>query len=104
MGSHADRDHREGQYQSVLESLRAKAEVMTDLGVNRVTNDRVLEEWEHDGVRIQMLPDDPHGVLRISIGGHSDIKPSDYCNFRGDQGRCIVLLEKCLVAIKAKTP
>lgn len=99
MGSHRDTDHA-----AILEDLRRRAEIMKDLGKNRIANEKVVEEWTHDAIRVQMLPNDPNGVLRISIGGHDDLKPSEYCNFRGDQGRCIRLLERCLAAMKAHTP
>lgn len=102
MATHSDADH--GKKSRILEELRLKAELMTEVGQNRMTHDKVIEEWTHDGLRVQMLPDDPQGVLRISAGGHDEIKPSEYCNFRGDQGKCIALLEKCLAAMKAHTP
>ena len=101
MGSHRDSDHGKAR---VLQELKLKAELLSDLGKNRVANERVLEEWIFDEIRVQMLPDDEHGVIRISIGGHADLHPSEYCNFRGDQGRCIALLTRCLEAMKAKTP
>lgn len=100
MGSHADIDH--GERKQILDELRLKAELLSELGKNRVTNDKVEEEWMHDGIRVQMLPDDPQGVLRISIGGHPDFERSEYCNFRGDQGKCIALLERCLTAMKQR--
>lgn len=102
MGSHMDRDHREEDQSTVLERLRLKAELMTELNKNTVTRDRVVEEWKYDGIRVQMLPDDPDGVLRISIGGHPEFEHSEYCNFRGDQGRCIALLERCLAAMRVR--
>jgi hypothetical protein len=102
VGSHVDSDH--GERSRILDELRLKSEMLEELGKNRVTNDRVIEEWTKHGMRVQMLPDDPHGVLRISIGGHADIKPSEYCSFRGDQGRCIKLLEKALKLMKGHTP
>lgn len=100
MGSHADVDH--GEKSRILDELRLKAELMSELGKNRVTNDKVQKEWVHDDIRVQLLPDDPQGVLRISIGGHPDFDRSEYCTFRGDQSKCIALLERCLSAIKAK--
>ena len=102
MGSHQDIDH--DFKKKILDELKAKSEVLSDLGKNRVTNDRVVEEWVHARMRVQMLPDDQQGVLRISIGGHPDLHPSDYCNFRGDQGKCIALLETALAAMKSHTP
>ena len=102
MGSHSDVDH--GEKSRILQELKLKAELMEEIGKNRVTQDRVVEEWTKYGVRVQMLPDDPHGVLRISIGGHPEFSKSEYCNFRGDQGRCIALLEKCLKVMKSHTP
>ena len=99
MGSHGDIDHK--LRKKVVDSLALKAELLSDLGKNRIANEEVLDEWKYGGIRCQLLPDDEHGVLRISIGGHPEFKPSDYCNFRGDQGRCIALLEKVLAAMKS---
>ena len=99
MGSHRDVDHNLRKH--VMDSLSLKAELLSDLGKNRIANEKVLDEWTHDGIRCQLLPDDEYGVLRLSIGGHPEIMPSDYCNFRGDKGRCIALLEKVLAAMKS---
>ena len=104
MGSHMDTDHRESERKRVLKQLRLKSELLSELGKNRHNNQRVLEQWTHDRIRVQMLPEDEQGVLRVSIGGHPEIKPSEYCNFRGDQGRCIALLERALKAMKSHTP
>lgn len=99
MGSHIDNDHEERN--RIINELKLKSELLCDLGKNRITNDKVILEWKHDGIRVQMLPDDQHGVLRVSIGGHPEMDRSEYCNFRGDQGRCITLLERCLEAMKS---
>ena len=105
MGSHGDMDHGEDARRSeVIKELTLKAELMTELGKNRITADRPLEAWQHEGISVQMLADDPQGVLRISIGGHPEFENSEYCNFRGDQGRCISLLERCLAAMKSHSP
>lgn len=99
MGSHSDNDARRG----FLDELRIRAELMSELGKNSVANDTVLEAWDENGVRVEHLPDDRQGILRISIGGgdHLPIK-GDYCNFRGDQSQCIKLLERALAAMKAQ--
>lgn len=99
MGSHQDMDH--GERRRIIEELRLKSELMTELGANRTTADGdVLEESEVDGLRVQKKPDDERGVLRISIGGHPAIERSSYCNFRGDRRACIELLERALYAMK----
>jgi len=98
MGSHQDTDHTA----EILKELKYKAEVMTSLQKNRIAAEKPIRAWSHDKIRVEHLPDDEHGVLRISIGGHPDFTRSEYCNFRGDQSRCIKLLERCLKALKQK--
>ena len=101
MASHSDIDH--DRRRDFLKEMELRAEIMSDLTKNNVANDeRVLEQWDAEGIRVQRLPDDMSGVLRISIGGgdHLPVR-GNYCNFRGDQSQCIALLEKCLAALKA---
>lgn len=102
MGSHMDRDHGGESTADILRHLRAKAEVLGDLGKNRVANGKVIRQWDAGGIRVQELPEDEQGVIRISIGGHPEITPSEYCNFRGDQSKAIDLLERCLAAMKSE--
>lgn len=100
MGSHLDNDH--GKKADFLKELRLRAEIMSDLAKNDLQEGNVIAEWEHDGIRCQELPADRQGILRISIGGGSDLPVvGDYCNFRGDHSKCIALLERVLTAMKS---
>lgn len=99
MGSHSDSDHE--LRREFLKELKLRAELMTDLGKNDLQEGNVLLDWQHDGMRFQLLPDDRQKILRISIGG-GDCLPvvGNYCNIRGDIGQCIHLLEKALAGLK----
>jgi len=76
---------------------------MSDLGKNELQKGRPLRQWKHDGVTVQQRDEDMNGVLRISIGGGPHLPVhGDYCNFRGDQGKCIALLKRALAAMQAE--
>jgi hypothetical protein len=106
MASHQDSDHlrkdspeRRAEF---LKMLQIRGEVMEELGKNRMAQDRPIRKWSHNGVTVQEQEAESTGVLRISIGGGPDTPVlGDYCTFRGDQSKCIALLEKVLVAMKA---
>ena len=98
MGSHIDDDH--AARREFLKELNLRAEIMSELSRNDLQDGNVLADWRHDGMRCQLLPDDRQGILRISIGGGEDIPVGDYCNIRGDIGKCIRLLERAVVALK----
>ena len=103
MGSHQDLDHIDEQRREFLKDLGRRAEIMTDLGKNELQHGKAIRQWKHEGVTVQQLDEDMNGVLRISIGGGSHLPvPGDYCNYRGDQSRCIRLLERALEAMKAE--
>ena len=99
MASHQDVDHNKRS--EILKELMYKAEVLSDLGKNRLQQGDVLEEHTIEGMRLRKLKDDEHAVARISIGGHPEIEPSQYCNFRGDKRHCIELLERALFGLKS---
>ncbi len=99
MPSHRDQDHQ--LRREFLKELELRAEIMTDLAKNDLQQGQVLQQWKHDGVTVQNLPDDRQHILRISIGGGDHLPiHGDYCNFRGDQSKCIQLLTRCLEAMK----
>jgi len=50
-------------------------------------------------IRITKQPDDPHGILRISLGGIPEI--GYYCVYRGTKEQVIDCLGKALIAMKA---
>ena len=101
MGSHRDSDHDELRVK-LLDELRIRAEVMTELGKNTEATRAVLEQWNYDDIEISRKEDDRNGVLRISIGGRPNVARSEYCNFRGDHNQCIALLERVLQGMKQR--
>jgi hypothetical protein len=99
MGSHQDLDHRRSEF---LKELKIRGDVMEELGKNRMAQDRPIRKWKHGDVTVQEQEPESTGVLRISIGGGPDTPVlGDYCTFRGDQSKCIALLERALDAMKA---
>ena len=54
-----------------------------------------------NGVHVRLMPDDPQGILRISIGGGDKLPVTmNYCTVRGDIWQCIELLEKAVAALR----
>ena len=103
MQTHSDRDYmREMDW---LDSLKKKAAKMVDRGESQITagkpEEQVLAEWRKHGIGVQQLPDDEHGVLRISIGGGQTPVNVNYCVFRGGHGECVDLLRRALKAMEA---
>ena len=101
MQTHDDKDFR----RDWLKSLEAKAERMQAAGESDITGGRrgekVLCEWKANGVEVRKMPDDEHGILRISIGGGGDAPVElNYCVFRGSHSHCVDLLRKALAAME----
>lgn len=98
MQTHSDFD-------ALFRGLRDKAERMVEAGESQITTgkpgEEVLSEYKRAGVLVRQLPDDEHGILRISIGGHPD-EPFDtsYLVFRGDRGAVQSLLRRALKALE----
>ena len=90
---------------ALLERLRVRSQALTRGALNTITaGDAPIESARVriDGVDIDVakLPDDPDGVLRVSIGGHNE--PGGigvYCRFRGNKSDAVDALKKCLRAI-----
>lgn len=100
MASHQDTDH--GQFNETLKDLQRRAEIMKDLGKNTIQQGKPIRRWRHESIVVEELDEDMNGVLRVSIGGGEDFPPgADYCRFRGDQSKCIRLLERALKAMKS---
>jgi hypothetical protein len=102
MQSHDDRDFRREWYKSLGE----KADRMHAEGKSRITGgnkgEKPLAEWQFKTVHVRHMPEDEHGILRISIGGGDDTPIQlNYCVFRGSRGHCIDLLRKALKAMEA---
>lgn len=103
MQTHDDSNHN--LRKQWLESLRNKADRMMERGTSSITAGELNEEpickWKHGGVHCSKMPDDEHGVLRISIGGGANLPIAlTYCVVRGDVGECIDLLEKAIAALR----
>lgn len=104
MQTHDDMSHVERM--QWLESLKAKAEKMESQRESQITGgkpgEKPLAEWKCGGVCVKHLPDDEHGILRISCGGGRETPIHlDYCVIRGSVGQCIELLQACIVALRA---
>lgn len=103
MQTHDNSNH--GLREEFLNALRGKADKMGDKGTNSITAGELNEEpickWKgSNGVHCRKMPDDEHGVLRISIGGGEHLPVTlNYCVIRGGTGQCIALLEKALKAL-----
>lgn len=101
MQTHYDDDAR----REFMDLLRKKAKEYEERGLSRITAGRPGEEelasWKANGVSVRHLPDDEHGVLRISIGGGDTPVPLNYLVFRGEHGACVNLLRKALAALES---
>jgi len=100
MQSHEDYDGIRGW----LDSLRDKADRMQAAGLSSIAGgkpeEEVLAEWKSHKVSVRHLPDDEHGILRISIGESEEPLPLAYCTFRGAHNACCNLLRKALAAME----
>ena len=101
MQTHYDSDFRS----KYLDSLREKADRMTKEKLSQITagqeGEKPLAAWKAEGMQVQHMPDDEHGILRISVGGGHNIPIKlDYCTIRGSVGQCITLLEKAIAALR----
>jgi len=87
-----------------LQRLSKRADRMLAAGESEITSGKPGEEplavWRHGDIQVTHMPDDPDGVLRLSIGGGDDTPVKcNYLVFRGDVGKCESLLRKALAAI-----
>lgn len=101
MRTHSDGDSRRASF---MESLQKRAKEAIDKGDGKITagitGEEIVCRWSHGGIEVVQRPDDPQGILRISIGGGVDIVPLDYCTIRGDVGKCIAILERAINALR----
>ena len=115
MASHSDDDHGlRKQLRRVLEDfpdeetalstvsrLRQRGEEMTLRRENEITagkvGEEVLYDGMHKGVLVRRLPDDPDGVLRISVGEYGG---QAYLVFRGNMQSVDALLSRALKALR----
>lgn len=101
MQTHEDMSHQN----NFINELRRRAKESIEKGDGKITagssGEKPIAKWEHNGMQVVIRPDDPQGILRISIGGGVEIVPLNYCTIRGDIGKCIALLELAIAALKA---
>jgi hypothetical protein len=104
MQTHDNSGH--GLRETFLQALRDKADKMGAKGSSSITagelNEESICEWQGSNkLHCRKMPDDEHGVLRISIGGGDHLPVTlNYCVVRGGIGQCIELLEKAIAALK----
>lgn len=103
MQTHDDYSHKKSVF---LRELKMRANRMLRERQSEITagspDEQTLAQWNaSNGMQVVHRPDDPHGVLRISIGGGPDTPVRlDYCTIRGGVGKCIDLLEKAIAALR----
>ena len=111
MASHNDNMHESPPkpsevFSTLMNNLVAESEKLTKAGQNQITvgkpGEEILENWNVNRIDVNKLPDDKHGVLRISIGGISPSHFLNYCTIRGDVDQCIELLENALDALRKR--
>ena len=99
MQTHHDDNHRA----SFLSELRRRAEEAEKARSATIATDgEALAVWKSlNGMYVKHLPDDPQGILRISVGGGDHLPVTlNYCAVRGKISECISLLEKAVQALK----
>lgn len=102
MHTHEDSSHEN----SFIKQLRERAKKAQDASASIIAagsrNERPGATWRaSNGMHCQIMPDDPQGILRVSVGGGPGLPVEvDYTTIRGDVGKCIALLEKAIAALK----
>lgn len=102
MQSHRDVDFQQSEF---LKTLEQRAEQIKSEGKSKITagvdGEPVVSEWKHDGIFVRQMPDDPQGILRISVGGGDHLPVTvNYMTFRGSRGQCVDLLRRALKALE----
>jgi hypothetical protein len=97
--------HEDSQHKFIAE-LRERAAKANTAAASVIAagekDEQELGSWKaSNGVHCRHLPDDPQGILRLSIGGGEHLPVTmNYVVVRGKIGQCIELLEKALVALR----
>jgi len=97
--------HEDSQHKFIAE-LRERAAKANTAAASVIAagekDEQELGSWKaSNGVHCRHLPDDPQGILRLSIGGGEHLPVTmNYVVVRGRVGQCIELLEKALVALR----
>ena len=100
-----DNEQRKKFRDEFLQRLTARADQSMKEEKAKITygadGEQIVAEWKANGVGVRQMPDDPQGILRISIGGGDHLPVIvNYCTFRGSRGHCIDLLRKALQALE----
>ncbi len=102
--THSNRDAEQKAVAEWLESLGRKADKMKAEGSSSISagapGEPTLAHWAAHGIDVEQLPDDEHGILRISVGGGDTPANVNYCRFRGDREECVALLRRALRAME----
>lgn len=107
MLSHLDGDFRgKSLSEKFMAELQGRATEIKQQERSKITGgsdgEPILNRWQSNGVEVVQRPDDPQGILRISVGGGDDLPVSlNYLVFRGDRGQCVDLLRKALKALES---
>lgn len=102
MQTHYDDNHQS----AFIDRLRERAAKAEKAAASVITageeGEQELGRWKaSNGVHCRHLPDDPQGILRISIGGGEHLPVTmNYIVIRGKVSQCIDLLEKALAALR----
>ena len=98
--------HENNSHGSFIAELQRRAEIAEKAKASTITagdeGEQAICKWKaSNGVHGKRLPDDPQGILRISVGGGDHLPVTmNYVVVRGSVGQCIELLEKALVALR----
>ena len=110
MQSHEDSSHRNRLHQALnkewMDSLEAKAKKVMEAKGSTITageeHEVPLTEYQAaNEVHVRRLPEDKHGIIRISVGGGDNLPVKcNYLVFRGNPKQAIQLLRKALAALE----
>ncbi len=104
MDTHRD-DDMSLEAKKFFGTLETRAESMKRDRLSEITGGKedepVLDEWDVGDLHVVHRPDDEQGILRVSVGGGSQILKLDYCVFRGNRTACAYMLEQAAKALRA---
>lgn len=98
--------HDNSNHSDFMNKLRERAAEAEKKGTGSIAagadEEAPLAVWKaSNGIHCRHMPDDPQGLLRISVGGGDHLPVTlNYASIRGNVGQCIALLEKALVALR----
>lgn len=117
MQTHRDEDHRPPRLsrhelnRSTAEAIEERARHMLENGESAITagepGERAIAETLKFCTFVRRMPDDPNGVLRVSVGMASAIfsdPEARYVVIRGDPAACADLLDRAARALRAGVP